>query len=311
MVAVKRQRNSRMRMMLRYICLGLMCTTGLISLSAQELNATVKVNSAAIQGTSREVFLSLEESLRTLINGRRWSDDTHQGIERINCSFTVVITEAVSPGSFRGELYVQSRRFMHNNGPLSPMLHLRDRSFDFDYSEYQPLTFDPNDRKESLSTTIAFYAYLILGLEYDSRTPLGGTACFRQMQQIAAEMQSSGWSGWDPYGSQRNRSAIAAAFNDGSLVKYRQMWYDYHTRGLDQLTENADEGREKVRLSLPVVASLFDERPSSVLILLFGDAKLGELVSLFSNAGVQQKRAVYTVLRKVYPARSKELEKLR
>jgi len=298
-------------MMLRYMCVWLMCTAGLISLSAQELNATVKVNSAAIQGTSREVFISLEKSLRTFLNGRRWSDDAHQGKERINCSFTVVITEAVSASSFRGELYVQSRRFVHNTGQWSPMLHLRDRLFDFEYSEYQPLTFDPNDRKESLSTTIAFYACLILGLEYDSRTPLGGTPCFRQMQQIAAGMQSSGHRGWDPYGSERNRSAIATAFNDGSLVNYRQMWYDYHSRGLDQLTACTNEGREIVRSSLPVVASLYDERPSSVLIQLFGDAKLGELVSLFSNAGVQEKNEIYTLLRAVYPARSQELDKLR
>lgn len=300
-----------MRMMLRYIWVWLVCSTGHLPLFGQELNATVKVNSAAVQGTSREVFMSLEESLRTFINGRRWSDDAHQGNERIKCSFTLVITEVVTAGSFRGELYVQSHRFVHNNGQWSPMLNLRDRTFDFDYSEYQPLTFDPNDRKESLSTTIAFYAYLILGLEYDSRTPLGGTSCFRQMQQIAAGMQSSVYRGWDPYGSDRNRSAIAAAFNEGSLVNYRQMWYDYHARGLDQLTENADEGRGKLRSSLPVVASLYDERPSSVLIQLFGDAKLGELVSLFSAAVVQEKRAVYTVLREVYPARSKELEKLR
>ena len=300
-----------MRVFIRYLFLMTIYTAGFCSLAAQELNATVKVNSSAVQGTNRELFVSLEEALRTFINGRRWYVDNVRTDEKIECSFTLVITEALSAHSFRGELYVQSRRPVRDAVFTTPMLNWRDREISFDYMEYQPLAFDPGYIRENLTATIAYYVYLILGLDQDSRYPSGGTACFRQMELIAANVQPYGWSGWAQYDRNRGRSAIASAFNDGSLAHYRHMWFNYHVEGLDKLTGSDEKGREKMVSSAAVVSSLYAERPASVLITLFGDAKLDEMTNLLSQCSREQKQQAYEALKRVYPSRSAALNKLR
>lgn len=191
------------------------------------------------------------------------------------------------------------------------MLNWRDRQVAFDYTEYQPLAFDPGYIRENLTATIAYYVYLILGLDQDSRFPSGGTACFRQMELIAANVQPYGWNGWEQYDRNRGRSAIAAALNDGSLAHYRRMWFDYHAEGLDKLTVSDEMGREKMASSAAVVSSLYAEWPTSVLITLFGDAKLEEMTDLLSRGSREQKQQAYDALKRVYPSRSAALNKLR
>ncbi len=300
-----------MRVFHRFMILLLLSMGGVLSLTAQELNAVVKVNSSKIQGTNRAVFTSLEEALYTFINGRRWSDMTSRDDDKIDCTFTLVITEAVATHSFRGELYVQSRRAVRDATFATPLLNVRDRQFDFDYMEYQPLTFNVNDLRGNLTATIAYYVYLILGLDQDSRYPSGGTPFFRQMERIAATVQPYGWSGWDRYGNERSRMAMAAAFNEGSLAFYRQMWYEYHVQGVDELSRSADRGPERMASAAAVIASLHAERPTSVLITLFGDAKLDELVNVLSRGRDEQRQKAYEVLKRVYPSRMAELDKLR
>ncbi|WP_298646383.1 DUF4835 family protein [uncultured Proteiniphilum sp.] len=294
----------------RYGCLTILLLAGIFSLSAQELNAVVKVNSSRIQGANRQIFSTLEEALHAFINGRKWTDTPLRAEERVNCSFTLVITEALSSNSFRGELYVQSHRPVENSTYLTPMLNLRDTEMEFDYTEYQPLQFDPSFIQGNLAATIAYYAYLILGLDFDSRLPLGGTSCFRRMELIAANVQSYGWKGWERRNN-RGRSAIGAAFNDGALEEYRQMWFDYHRRGLDMLSGNGETGSEKIVSSILFMSALQVKRPATVLITLFGDAKLEEMVTLLSKADVPEKRQAYNALLKLYPARNAELEKWR
>lgn len=296
----------------RHSCLVILLITlvGILPLAAQELNAVVKVNSTMVQGANRQLFSSLEEALRTLVNGRRWTDNQFRPDERINCSFTLVITEALSSNSFRGELYVQSHRSVERSTYITPMLNVRDTEMDFDYTEYRPLQFDLNVIQGNLTATIAYYVYLILGLDLDSRSLLGGTSCFRNMELIATNAQSSGWKGWERR-NQRNRSAIATAFNDGAFAAYRQMWFDYHRKGLDISDRNSDPGSEEMIPSIQCLSTLQTRRPASVLIRLFGDAKLEEMVNILSKADVKEKRQAHEALLKLYPARNTELERLR
>lgn len=300
-----------MRVFLRYLFVLTISMGGLCSLTAQELNATVKVNSSAVQGTNRELFTSLEEALHTFINGRRWSDEHGRINEKIDCTFTLVITEAPSANSFRGELYLQSRRPVRNATFTTPMVIIRDREVAFDYLEYQPLAFDPGYIRGNLTAVIAYYVYLVMGLELDSRYPLGGTSCFRQMELIAANVQPYGWSGWELNAGNRSRPAIAAAFNDGSLERYRRMWYDYHVAGVDALSGSADRGVLTAASAAAVISSLYADHPTSVLITLFGDSKLDELAEILSRGGREQRQQSYDALRRVYPSRSAALEKLR
>lgn len=303
--------SARTFVFFRYGCLTILLIIGIIfPLSAQELNAVVKVHSSGIGGTNRQLFSSLEEALRTFINGRRWMDSQLRAGERVNCSFTLVITEALSANSFRGELYVQSHRPVENSAYVTPLLNLRDTEMEFDYTEYQPLQFDPNFIQGNLTATVSYYVYLILGLDLDSRSPLGGTSCFRSMELIAAGAQSYGWKGWERRSS-RNRSAIAAAFNDGTMEEYRQMWFDYHRKGLDVPDGNGEPGSKKMASSILFMSKLHVKRPANVLIRLFGDTKLEEMVAFLSKADARQKQQARDDLMRVYPTRSAELERLR
>jgi len=283
---------------------------GIFPLSGQELNAIVKVNSSRVQGANRQVFSTLEESLRNFINGRKWTDSHLRTDERINCSFTLVITETLSSGSFKSELYVQSYRPVENSTYITPLLNIRDTEMEFDYTEHQSLQFDLSFIRENLTATIAYYAYLILGLDLDSRSLLEGTSCFRNMELVATNVQSYGWKGWDRRNN-RNRSAIAAAFNDGALEEYRQMWFDYHRKGLDVPAGHGRPGSKEVVPSILTLSALQAERPTSVLIKLFGDTKLEEMVNLLFKADAPEKKQAYEALMKLYSARNTELGRLR
>ncbi len=302
---------SGMGVILKCLFVWMFTTAGIFSLSAGELNATVKVQSDLVQGTSKQLFASLEEALRTFINGRRWSDLSADSYEKIDCMFTLLITEVVSNGMFRGELYVQSRRPVRDDARETPMLNIRDKHLEFGYTAYQPLLFDPHFVQDNLTATVAFYVYLILGLAGDADAPLGGTPFFREMEQIAASVQPFGWRGWEMDRNSRSRSVTAISFNEGFGEEFRKMWYRYHALGLDLLSANASVGMENIASSVLPLLLLHEEHPGSVLIPMFGDAKLDELISLLSTGSVITKREAYQTLRKIYPARGTVLEKLR
>ncbi|MDD3969474.1 MAG: DUF4835 family protein, partial [Proteiniphilum sp.] len=273
--------------------------TGVYTLDAQELHAAVTVNSAQVQGSSRQLFSTLEGALHTFLNGQRWSDAPIPAGERLDCSFALVITERVAAGSFRGELYVHSRKKGEGGSPGSTLLSLRDKELDFSYTEYQPLSFDPYDIRDNLTAVIAYYVYLTLGLEGDAVAPLGGTPHFRNMELIATQVQSFGWRGWNLNSHSSNRTAIAAAFNDGSLEQYRQMWYRFHTEGAGKV--NASPARQfSVAVSvLEELSSLHGERLGNVLLSLFGDAKLEELTTILSRGSYAERQLFLRRLREI------------
>jgi hypothetical protein len=207
---------------------------------AQELNAAVTVNSSRIGG-DRQLFDRLEQQLGSFINERKWMEEQGAADEKIDCSFTLLIHEMPSPSSFKCELLVQARRPVAGTTRKTTLLNYRESSLLFDYTDFQPLEFNPDHITSNLVATIAFYANLIIGLHSDSMTPLGGSASFRQMMAIANNVQFNHWSGWDMDDRGRNRYAIAALFNDPAFEDYRTMWYGYHREGLDEIApiENA------------------------------------------------------------------------
>jgi len=277
------------------------CMTGLFTLSAQELHAAVTVNSSAVQGSSRELFRSLEESLQTLLNGQRWSDRFTPSDRKIRCSFNLLITEQVTDESFGGELYVHSTRAGEGGRPGSTLLVVRDREAGFTYSAYQPLYFDLYNIRDNLTALVAYYACLILGLDADASAPLGGSAFFRKMEQIASAVQPYGWKGWEMNQRQSNRTAIAVAFNEGSLEQYRLMWYRFHSE--PRLTTAAE--------AVEVLYSLHRERPGHILLTLFGDARLPELVTILVQGDSSDREHWSHLLQEIYPTRADMLEMLR
>lgn len=271
------------------------------SLTAQELQASVAVNSTALQGRDRELFLSLEESLNRFLNGQQWGDQSSQTHKKVRCSFNLVITGTDPTGSFRGELYLQSFTRDESDKPLTPLLKLRDKELVFSYSAHQPLIYDARSTDDNLTAIVAYYACLILGLEGDVASPLGGTNYFRAMEQIATGARSHGWPGWESYRHQGGRTAIAEAFNDGSLEQYRLIWHRFH----------ADPQITTATGILRFLSSLHRERPGHRLLALFGDARLQELTDILSQGSRSERTHYLQLLREIYPTRNDALDKLR
>ncbi len=286
--------------------IALLCSIGI---QAQELNARISINSAKVQG-STQVLRTLEDQLRIFINERKWTNVNFLPNERIECTFTILINE-MSSNTFNGELQIQSSRPVFNSTYTTTLVNFRDPTFTFDYVEYQALEFDINNIQDNLVATIAFYVYMILGMDFDSMSPFGGTPYFRNMQSIATNVQPNNWPGWETFGSDRSRYAIADALNTPAYEPYRQMWYDYHRLGLDEMAANLDKGKPKLFSSVSTVSTLYSQRPDLVLVTLFGDAKLDELANVYIEATEQEKKQAYETLRNIYPTRTTELDKIR
>ncbi|MDD4515186.1 DUF4835 family protein [Massilibacteroides sp.] len=289
----------------------LFCFTSSLA-EAQELNAKITINSDKIQGASKQVFTTLQNALMEFVNNKKWTDATFGVNERIDCTMNIIINERPTDDSFKAELQIQARRPVFNSSYTTTLLNFRDTQLDFNYVEFEQLVYTENTLENNLTAAIVFYIYVILGLDFDSFSPSGGTAFFQQAMQIVNLAQSeSSWNGWKPFDSQRNRHALATALTESASEGFRSMWYTYHRKGLDEMAANADRGRTTIISSLPALQELKSSRPSSVLLSVFSDAKLDELVAIYSKATMQEKQEGYKYLSEVYPAESTRLEPLK
>lgn len=292
----------------------LVCLLCVLSFSgkAQELNANITINSDKVQTTNKQVFTTLQNALREFVNTRKWTDATFSPNERIDCSMTIIVSEMPSDNSFKSEIQVQARRPVYNASYTTPLFNFRDKDLSFDYTEFEPLEYTENTLNSNLVATVVFYIYAILGLDFDSFSPKGGTAFFQQAQQIVnlAQAQTS-WNGWKAFENDRNRHALITALTDNTSDVFRDMWYNYHRKGLDEMVANAERGRATILSSIPVLKQIKSTRPMSPLIQVFADTKLDELVNVYSEATSQEKQEGYNDLSNLFPAFSTRLEPLK
>jgi hypothetical protein len=290
-----------------YVCLAVMTT---VAAGAQEINARITINSDKIQGTNKQVYTSLQNALMEFVNNRKWTDAFFAVNEKIDCTMTLVVNEHTD-NNFKSEIQIQARRPVYNSGYTTTILNLQDRQLDFEYVEFSPLEYTNNTLENNLTATIVYYIYLILGFDFDSFSPKGGTAFFQQAQQIVNLAQSQpAWNGWKAFENDRNRHAIITALTENTSDAFREMWYNYHRKGLDEMAANADRGRTTILETLPALDQLKNARPASALLQLFSDAKLDEIIAIYSKANMQEKQAGQKMLSNLYPTASTRLEAL-
>ena len=290
---------------------ALLCLALALPLQAQELNARITVNSDRIQGTNRNVFTTLERALNQFITGTKWSSTTFATNERIDCSFSVIILEQPTENTFRAEILVQASRPVYNSSYITTLFNHRDTKFDFEYMENNSIQMQQNTLNSNLEAVIAFYANLILGLDFDSFSPMGGGVFFRQAQNIATLAQSAGWGGWSAFDDTKSRGSIIMAYIDESLRNFHELWYTYHRKGLDEMAANPDRARITILNAIPVLKEMRQVRSSEMLMQMFADAKLDELVSIAEKATPDEKKELYDMLRNIYPTMSNRLEPLK
>ncbi|MDL2256200.1 DUF4835 family protein [Parabacteroides sp. OttesenSCG-928-K15] len=295
---------------MKKVVLILVACISVLNIQAQELNARVTINSDKIQGSNKQVFTTLQNALTEFINNKKWTDATFSVNERIDCTMTIIINEQAD-NNFKGELQIQARRPVYNSSYTTTVLNVRDRAFDFEYTEFEPLEYTENTLSGNLTATMVFYVYLILGLDFDSFSLKGGTVFLQQAQQIVnlAQVQMS-WSGWKAFENTQNRHAIITALTDNTSDAFREMWYTYHRRGLDEMAANADRGRTNLIAALPALQQVKSARPTSVILQMFVDAKLDEVVAVYSKATSQEKQEGYKMLSEIFPTEQTRLEPL-
>jgi hypothetical protein len=283
-----------------------------INLQAQELNAKVTVNSDRIQGTNRNVFVTMEKAINQFVNTTQWSSATWAINERIECTFSITILEQLSDNNFRAELLVQSRRPVYNSSYTTTMLNFRDTKFEFEYLENSVIEMRQNALNSNLEATIAFYANLILALDFDSFSPMGGSIFYRQAQNISSLAQSNmGWNGWSAFDDNKSKGSIINAWMDESLKALRELEYTYHRKGLDEMVANPDRARKTILNALPVLKEIRQVRSSEIILQMFGDSKLDEIVAIAEKATKEEKKETYDLLRSIYPTVSDQLEPLK
>ncbi len=299
-----------MRGIRQWISLGLL---GLLPFmgEAQELNARITVNGEKVAVANKQIFTTLQNALTEFVNNRRWTDATFAVNEKIDCNMTIIVNE-MDETTFKSEIQVQARRPVYNSSYTTTLLNFRDQELEFEYTEGETLDYNSNTLTNNLTATVVFYVYLILGLDFDSFALQGGNTYIQQAQQIVNLAQSEmGWTGWKAFDSNRNRHAVVTALQDNASEAFRQMWYTYHMKGLDEMAANADRGRTTIIEAISALQTVKQARPTSVLLQMFSDAKLDELIAIYSKATSQERQEGYKFLMDIYPAQSTRLEELK
>ena len=281
---------------------------------AQELNCNVQVNSDKIEGSNKSMFNTLQQAISEYVNNRRWTDMTFAQHERIECNMTLIVN-AVTDNQIAGVLQVQSRRPVFNTSYTTPLLNFRDEKFTFQYTEFEQLEYQENVFTSNLTAMLAYYAYLMIGLDMDSYDPLGGTPYFQAAESIVLSAQSASledaeMAGWKSFSDNRNRYALINNLMDEAFAKYRTFFYTYHRLCLDVMEVNVANARTKIATELPVIREANRARPSAIAITAFLDAKGDELVNIFSPAPQAEREAVHEVLMDVDPTRNTLYDKL-
>lgn len=283
---------------------------GCASASAQELKCAVEVNSSKIEGTNKSVFETLQSAISDYFNETKFTNATFSPVERIDCRFFLTVSE-YDGDRIKGDIQVQSSRPVYNSTYTTTLLNFKDTKVDFEYHEGDPLIFTDNQMESNLTAILNFYAYLILAMDFDSFSPLGGQPYYDRAATVVQMAQSSGETGWRAFEDNKNRSAVLSVFTDSNTSGVRQMLYDYHRKGLDEMVTSPDKGRASITQSLKEVQKMFDVAPMSVGLSMFRDAKLDELVNVYSKAPETERKEVYELLQPIYPTETERLEKIR
>jgi hypothetical protein len=282
-----------------------------LGIQAQELDAKVVVNHSKIQGTNTSVFTTLQEAMTEFINSRKWSNAQYTTRERIACSFNLVVNEYNDDGRFGCSLMVQANRPVYNSSYNTTVFNFNDNAVDFNYIEHDKLEFSDDIIDNNLTAVLAYYVYLIIGLDMDTFAPKGGTDLLQKAENVVNNAQMLGEDGWKAFGDSKNRHALVNDYMNGAMEPYRQLIYDYHRKGLDEMAQNAERGRSNITTSLTLLEKTKQDKPMSVLPQLFTEIKKDELLNIYSKGTTKEKEEVIRILSLDNPSLTSDWERIK
>jgi len=280
--------------------------------SAQELQCSISVTSASVQGTNKQIYENMRTAIQDFLTAQMWTNDKFESRERIECSLNFNITTQVSSNEFKGTLTVQLRRPVWGSAYTTTLLNMEDDDIQFRYNEGQPLVYNPSVYdQDNLVPLIAFYVNFMLGLDYDTFSPNGGAPYFRQAENIVNQAQSSTFSGWKSYDGTSNRYWLINNAMDDNHRSFHQQLYTYHRQGLDQMADNFETARQAIYESIDKIKDIRRKVTRNPYLLnLFFTAKSDEIVNIYSEAPQIEKSRIKEVLQIADPANISKYNKL-
>ena len=243
-----------------------------MNIAAQELNAKVTINHAQIQGTDASVFETLQQALELFVNARQWTDYQFQKHERITCNFNItIINYDKDANRFEATAMIQANRPVYQSTYTTTLYNSKDADFNFDYIQFDQLNFQEEFIDNQLTALFAYYAYLIIGLDLDSFSPMGGTDVLHRCLNLVNNTQNLGFPGWKAFETSRNRYAIINDYLDEGMKPLRQLQYDYYRNGLDEMANNVERGRTNITAALKNLKEAHENKPLSLLPHIWTD----------------------------------------
>lgn len=281
---------------------------------AQELQARVTLNYSQIQGTDASVFEDLKQTLTQFINDRQWTNLQFQKNERIPCNFNITVTKYDNSSNlFTCKATIQANRPVYNSTYTSTIYNNTDNDFNFNYAQFDQLQFNEENVDNQLTALIAYYAYLIIGINLDTFAPMGGEEVLQQCMNLANNSQNLNFPGWKAFDNDRNRFAIINDYLDGSMKTFRQFQYDYYRTGLDEMANNAERGRTNITIAIENdLKKCHEDSPMSMLPQIWTDYKRDELANIYKGKGTQkEKESVYNILFSINASQNSAWEKIK
>lgn len=270
-----------------------------LGIHAQELQVKVNINHSQIQGTDASVFENLQQTMEQFLNERSWTELQFQKNERIQATFNITVNKYQrDENRFECTALIQANRPVYNSAYNSTLYNNRDANFNFDFQQFDQLNFVEENIDNQLTALLAYYAMLIIGLDLDSFSPMGGTDVLQRCMVLVNNAQNLGFAGWKSFEDNRNRFAIINDYLDEAMKPFRQLQYDYYRKGLDEMANNAERGRTEISTALENdLQKAHSDKPLSILPQIWTDYKKDELVSIYKGKGTQkEKQRIYDLL---------------
>lgn len=290
-----------------------LCIFASLPAQAQELQAKVNINHSKIQGTDASVFNNLQQTLELFMNERQWTDLQFQENERIVCNFNVTVNKYKSDENrFECTATIQANRPVYNSAYTTTLYNNTDKNFDFQFAQFDQLNFNTETIDNQLTALFAYYAYLIIGINLDSFSPMGGTEVLQQCMYLVNNAQSLNFKGWKSFDDSRNRFAIINDYLDEGMKPFRQLQYDYYRQGLDEMASNVERGRTNISTALEQLKKAHEDKPLSMLPQIWTDYKKDELANVYKGKGTQkEKESIYNLLFSINASQNNSWEKIK
>ena len=300
----------RLRNMLLVACL----TFNVVNVCGQELQAKININSQQVQGTDKSVFENLQQTLEQFVNEKQWTALQFQENERIQCTFNITVSKYdASANRFTCSALIQANRPVYNSAYTTTIYNNRDKNFDFEFVQFDQINYNEEVIDNQLVALFAYYAYLIIGLDLDTFSPLGGTDVLQRCMYLVNNAQDLGFPGWKSFEDSRNRFAIINDYLDDAMKPFRQLQYDYYRSGLDEMAQNVERGRTNVTTALETgLKKAHEDKPLSLLPQIWTDYKKDELANIYKGKGTQkEKESVYDILFSINASQNTTWEKIK